>query len=345
MKPYVNTLLVVVIVLVVVIGYLAYMYLSTRASLSAVAARYNALLNSLMDLQLVKAKYGSLPVINVSAVYATNDGYVVVFTISNPENYSQYLYYADITMLPYSLRSYYIGTLVIPPLSNVTYPVFVYVNSSALTVSTIYNFNQVAGGSESTRITVIGPVYYSLSTLPGSTVLFSYTLINGTTRSSQYVIMNFTVLNDTIYASATASDSWPSEVLLSYLSPSPFTITGYSLIAPNGDKILTCTVSSVESTFPNGTMVNYIPTPVGQVYLPLYNASALTTMHYWLGTYWGNRWDTFTYNVTASCMGSFILFSMPKIHYELEITYMINGVQRSLTIPVTYYTTSMLVWG
>lgn len=338
MKPYTLTI-VVAVALLVVIAVLTYMYVTARVSLNYVNDRYISLLNSVTELQLIRNVHGSLPVINVSAVYATMDGYAIVLTISNPENYTQYLYYVDVTSLPYSLRTYYVGNVAIPPLSRITYPIFVYVNSSALTVSTIYNFNQVAGGSESTRITAIGPVYYSLSTLPGSTMTLSYSLINGSTITYPYVIMNFTVLNNTIYASAVTSDSWPSEVLLSYLSPRPFTITGYKLIAPNGTVMLSCTSTSA-STYPNGTIVSYIPTPVGQVYLPLYNASAVTTIHYWLGSYW----DTFTYNVTSTCLGSFILFSKPSIHYELQVNYSINGEEKTLTIPVTFYTTSILAW-
>ncbi|WP_291766738.1 hypothetical protein [Caldivirga sp. UBA161] len=337
MKQYIYVAVIVVILAVAV--FFAYMYLTMKASLSSVNSRYNSLIESLTNLQLINNKYGQLPVINVSAIYATEDGYVVVFTISNPENYTQVLYDLDITMLPYSARTYYVGTVSIPPLSTIIYPVFVYFNSTILTVSAIYNYNQVAGGSESIRSTVIGPVYYALSTLPGSTIMLSYTLINGSMRTYSYMITNFTTLQSSIYASAAASDSWPSEVLLSYLAPLPFSIVGYRLIAPNGTVVLACTSIS-KSTFPNGTSVNYIPTSIGQLYLPLYNASAITTIHYWLGSYW----DTFTYNITAACMGSFILFSMPLIHYQLQVTYIINGTQESVVIPIMYVTKSMLIW-
>ncbi|MGC9135238.1 hypothetical protein [Caldivirga sp.] len=337
MRQYIYVAVMVAVLAVVV--FLAYMYLTTKASLNTVNSRYSSLLESLTNLQLVKNKYGSLPIINVSAVYATEDGYVVVFTISNPENYTQFLYDLDITMLPYSARTYYVGTVSIPPLSTVTYPVFVYFNSTVLAVSTIYNFNQVAGGSESIRNTVVGPVYYALSTLPGSIIMLSYTLVNGSMRTYSYMITNFTILKNSIYANAAASDSWPSEVLLTYLAPSPFSVIGYRLIAPNGTAVLTCSSIS-KSTFPNGTSINNIPTPIGQVYLPLYNASATTTIHYWLGNYW----DTFIYNVTTACEGSFVLFSMPMIHYQLQVIYAINGTQESITIPITYVTTSMLIW-
>ncbi len=337
MKQYIYAAVMVVILAVAV--FFAYMYLITKANLSSVNSRYNNLIESLTNLQLANNKYGQLPVINVSAIYATEDGYAIVFTISNPENYTQVLYDLDITMLPYSARTYYVGTVSIPPLSTIVYPVFVYFNSTILAVSTIYNYNQVAGGSESIRNTIIGPVYYALSTLPGSTIMLSYSLVNGSMRTFSYIITNFTTLQNSIYANAAASDSWPSEVLLTYLAPSSFSIIGYKLIAPNGTVLLTC-ASISKSTFPNGTSVNYIPTSIGQLYLPLYNASAVTTIHYWLGSYW----DTFTYNVTAACMGSFILFSMPLIHYQLQVIYTINGTQRTMLIPVTYVTTSMLIW-
>ncbi|ABW00907.1 hypothetical protein [Caldivirga maquilingensis] len=329
----------VMVIALAVAVFFVYMYLTMKATLGTVNSRYSNLLESLTNLQLINNKYGQLPMINVSAIYATEDGYAIVFTISNPENYTQFLYDLDITMLPYSARTYYVGTVSIPPLSTITYPVFVYFNSTILAVSTIYNFNQVAGGSETIRSTVIGPVYYALSTLPGSTITLSYTLVNGSTRTYSYIVTNFTTLQNSIYAYAAASDSWPSEVLLTYLAPLPFSVIGYRLIAPNGTVLLTCTSIS-KTAFPNGTSVNYIPTPIGQLYLPLYNASAVTTIHYWLSGYW----DTFAYNVTAACMGSFILFSMPLIHYQLQVTYIINGTQETAVIPITYTTTSMLIW-
>lgn len=342
MKPWIYTL-VVAVVLVAALGYVAYMYMATKAQLSDLKVVHSSLLAQVYSRILGLSSMVKPIQVNLTAVYASHNGYAVVFTFINPSNTTQYLMELDVASLPFSTLSYYVGNVAIPPMSRVNYTIWLYVNKSAYTVTSIYNINQISGGSEAIVNTMFGPVYYAPAYLPGLSVILSYYLPNGRFVTRSYIInvSNIVpVINNTIYAEAYASNSWATYVLLTYMAAGPFYITGYSLLSPNGTTILSCT-STVSTIYPNGTVVDGVMLPMGQFYLPLANASTVTTTHYWVG-----YWSSMRFNSTSYCKGKYTLFVTPTMGYVLKLYYTLpNGQSATMAIPVKFYTTSSIIWG
>ena len=334
--------LIALVAVIAVLGYVTYLYLNLSGKYQILSTLYLSAIGS-----RPKPGIGAVS-INLTRVYLTYSGYALVFTIYNPTNETQYLYGLDVGNLPFVNTGVYIGNVAIPPNTAYQLPIFIYFNSTLLSANVFY-FNHVTGGSETMTYTMIGPVAYAPSTIIGSMVSVSYSAPNGSLVNRYFYITlnNSKFLNSTIFASAMFSDQWPTYILLTFISQAPFQITGYSLIAPNGTVVLSCSSTS-GVTYPNGTYLNLLPPIVGQVYLPLTSANSQTHVRYWIGSglTLTSGWSTINYTISASCRGPYIMAATPRVGYALELNYQLsNGASGTLTIPVTYYTDSLVLWG